>query len=124
MSNTFSIPVLRGRGATVLSSGQDGLVLERPGKKLTIPTRAIARVHAEARSVTVELRTLAGMTPSLYRIEDVSAAAAVAFADAVPTTFLLLRLWSTFRGGSRKGMSGAMLRTSVPGGTRRAYLPE
>lgn len=83
MPNTSSIPVLQGRGATILSSEQDGLVLERPGEKLTIPTGAIARVHAEARSVTVELRALTGTTPSLYRIEDVSAAAAVAFADAV-----------------------------------------
>ncbi|MGW9448589.1 hypothetical protein [Streptomyces sp. NPDC055632] len=83
MSNTFSIPVLRGRGATTLSSQQDGLVLERPSEKLTIPIRAIARVHAEARSVTVELRALAGTTPSLHRIEDVSEAAAVTFADAV-----------------------------------------
>ncbi|MFD3658852.1 hypothetical protein [Streptomyces sp. NPDC058620] len=83
MSITSSIPVLQGRGATTLSSEQDGLVLERPGEKLTIPTRAIARVHAEARSLTVELRALAGATPSVHRIEDVSPAAAAAFADAV-----------------------------------------
>ncbi|MFF2570996.1 hypothetical protein [Streptomyces sp. NPDC058084] len=83
MPNTFSIPVLRGRDATVLRSEQDGLLLERPGEKLIIPARAIARVHAEARSVMVELRALAGTVPSVHRIEDVSAAAAVTFADAM-----------------------------------------
>ncbi|ALC24788.1 hypothetical protein ACH46N_11965 [Streptomyces pristinaespiralis] len=83
MSITPSIPVLQGRGGTVLSAEQEGLVLERPGEELTIPAVAIARVHAEARSVTVELRAPAGATPSIHRIEDVSEAAAVVFADAV-----------------------------------------
>ncbi|MFC9385793.1 hypothetical protein [Streptomyces venezuelae] len=83
MSNTSSLPVLRGRGAAVLRAEQDGLVLERPSEKLTIPFRAIARVYAEERSVAVELRTLAGATPAVHRIEDVSAAAAVVFTDAV-----------------------------------------
>ncbi|MFF3842540.1 hypothetical protein [Streptomyces sp. NPDC001930] len=82
MSITSSVPVLQGRGATVLRAVQDGLVLERPGEKVMIPFGAIARVRAEARSVTVELRALAGATPSVHRIEDVSAAAAAAFADA------------------------------------------
>jgi hypothetical protein len=83
MSITPSIPVLQGRGGTVLSTEQEGLVLERPGEELTIPTRAIARVYAEARSVTVELRAPVGATPSVHRIEDVSEAAAVVFVDAV-----------------------------------------
>ncbi|MCX5199372.1 hypothetical protein OOK31_36800 [Streptomyces sp. NBC_00249] len=78
-----SIPVLQGRAAAVLSWKQGELVLERRGETLEIPARAVARVHAEARCVTVELRVLAGATPSVHRIEDVSEAAAVVFADAV-----------------------------------------
>lgn len=67
----------------MLGPEPDGLVLERPGEKLAIPFRAVARVRAEARSVTVELRAPAGTTPSRHRIEGVSAAAAVVFADGV-----------------------------------------
>ncbi|MEV8533122.1 hypothetical protein [Streptomyces sp. NPDC051211] len=78
-----SIPVLQGRGAAVLSWKQGELVLERRGETLAIPARAVARLHAEARCVTVELRALAGATPAVHRIEDVSEAAAVVFADAV-----------------------------------------
>ncbi|MFE6817139.1 hypothetical protein [Streptomyces sp. NPDC057677] len=83
MSITSSMPVLRGRGATVLSAVPGGLVLERPGGQVMIPFRAIARVHVEAREVTVELSAPAGAAPSVHRIEEVSAAAAAAFADAV-----------------------------------------
>ncbi|MET7757534.1 hypothetical protein ABZT27_22955 [Streptomyces sp. NPDC005389] len=83
MSITSSMPVLQGRDATFLRAVQGGLVLERPGERLMIPLRAIARVHVDARSVTVELRAPAGATPSVRRIEDVSAAAAAAFTDAV-----------------------------------------
>ncbi|MFE6787604.1 hypothetical protein ACFVFF_35630 [Streptomyces sp. NPDC057680] len=83
MSITSSMPVLRGRGATVLSAVPGGLVLERPGGQVMIPFRAIARVHVEAREVTVELSAPAGAAPSLHRVGEVSAAAAAAFADAV-----------------------------------------
>ncbi|MEV7375744.1 hypothetical protein AB0O51_33240 [Streptomyces sp. NPDC090301] len=83
MSITSSMPVLRGRGATVLSAVRGGLVLERPGEQVMIPFRAIARVHVEACEVTVELRAPAGTAPSVHRIEEASAAAAAAFADAV-----------------------------------------
>ncbi|MFG2296589.1 hypothetical protein [Streptomyces sp. NPDC048603] len=83
MSNTSAIPILQGRGSSVLRWELDELVLERTGERLTVPARAIARVHAETRSVTIELRALAGATPAAHRIDDVSAAAAVAFADAV-----------------------------------------
>ncbi|MFE9045856.1 hypothetical protein ACFYOG_33775 [Streptomyces sp. NPDC007818] len=83
MSNTSSMPVLRGRGSALLSADREGLVLERADGRLTIPFGAIARVDAEARSVTVELRAPAGATPAVHRIEDVSAAAAVAFAHTV-----------------------------------------
>ncbi|MFE9773564.1 hypothetical protein ACFYOV_18215 [Streptomyces sp. NPDC005931] len=83
MSIMPPIPVLQGRDGTVLSAEQEGLVLERPGEELTIPAKAIARIHAEVRSVTVELRAPSGATPSVHRIEDVSEPAATAFADAV-----------------------------------------
>lgn len=83
MSTTSVPPVLQGRGAAALSWERDALVLERPGRKLTIPARAIARVRAEGRSVTVELRAPAGAAPSVHGVEAVSPAAAGAFADAV-----------------------------------------
>lgn len=44
---------------------------------------AIERVHAEGRSVTVELTAAAGATPAVRRVDGVSEAAARAFADAV-----------------------------------------
>ncbi|WP_405419526.1 hypothetical protein [Streptomyces erythrochromogenes] len=84
MPNTSSVPVLQGRGATVLTS-QDGLVLERRGEKLTIPTRAVAGVRAER----IRRST---------RIEDAAAATAVAFADAVNT--LLHDLVEDLAGGA------------------------
>ncbi|MFE0646462.1 hypothetical protein ACFW2Y_33400 [Streptomyces sp. NPDC058877] len=83
MSNTSSPPVLQGRRGTVLSAENDGLILERPGEELHVPAFAIARIHAEGRSVAVELRAPAGVEPTVHRIEDVSEAAALAFADAV-----------------------------------------
>ena len=83
MSITSPIPVLQGRGATALSAESDVLVLDRPGEELSIPFIAIAGVHVERRSVTVELRAPVGARPSVHRSEDVSEAAATAFADAV-----------------------------------------
>ncbi|MFJ7155955.1 hypothetical protein ACIQUQ_13535 [Streptomyces sp. NPDC101118] len=83
MPITSSIPVLQGSGGAVLSAEPDGLLLDRPGQKATIPVRAVARVHAESRSVTVELRALPGATPSVHLIEGVSEAAGAAFAEAV-----------------------------------------
>lgn len=58
-------------------------MLERRGETLAIPVGAVAHLRAEARCVTVELRALAGTTPSVQRIEDVSEAAAVVFVEAV-----------------------------------------
>ncbi|MGW2305940.1 hypothetical protein [Streptomyces sp. NPDC001809] len=78
-----SIPLLQGRAGALLVWKEDQLVLERRSETLAIPARAVARVRAEARCVTVELRALPGATPAVYRIEDVSEAAAVVFADAV-----------------------------------------
>ncbi|WP_329120766.1 hypothetical protein [Streptomyces sp. NBC_01353] len=83
MSITSSIPVLQGRGGSVLYAEEQGLVLERPGEVVTFLAGSVGRVHAEGRSVTLELRAKAGVTPVTYRIEDVSEAAAVVFADAL-----------------------------------------
>lgn len=86
MSMLSSIPVLQGRGGAVLTAEPGGLVLTRPREELSIPERAVARVRAEGRSVTVELRVPAGgAATAAHRIgiEDVSEAAATAFADAV-----------------------------------------
>ncbi|MFJ8295008.1 hypothetical protein ACIQ9R_03945 [Streptomyces sp. NPDC094447] len=84
MSLTSSpIPLLQGRAGALLTWRGDELVLERRSETLAIPARAVARVRAEARCVTVELRARPGTTPAVHRIEDVSEAAAVVFADAV-----------------------------------------
>ncbi|GAA1534788.1 hypothetical protein GCM10009730_50080 [Streptomyces albidochromogenes] len=83
MSIISSIPVLQGRDGVVLSAVSEGLVLERPRQVLTIPSQAVARVHTEGRTLSVELRAPVGSTPAVYRIEDVSEAAATAFASGV-----------------------------------------
>ncbi|MFG2328543.1 hypothetical protein ACGFMM_02855 [Streptomyces sp. NPDC048604] len=83
MSITSPIPVLQGdRGSELRSDGAE-LLLRRPDDELRIPYAAIARVRAERRAVTVELTAPVGAEPTTYRIEDVSAAAAAVFADAV-----------------------------------------
>lgn len=58
-------------------------MLRRPDAELRIPFAAIARVHAERRHLAVELLAPAGATSTVYRVADVSAAGASAFADAV-----------------------------------------
>jgi hypothetical protein len=83
MSILNPIPLLQGRGATMLSAEPDCLVLERPGEELTIRLEAVARVRAEGRAVAVELRAPAGAEPLVYRVEDVSEAAATLFAKGV-----------------------------------------
>ncbi|MFB7375572.1 hypothetical protein ACFC0D_37760 [Streptomyces sp. NPDC056222] len=83
MSIISSLPVLQGRGGSVLSADEQALTLERPGEVVTFLPGSVAKVHAEGRRVTLELRAKAGVTPVTYRIEDVSEAAAVVFADAL-----------------------------------------
>lgn len=83
MSIISSLPVLQGRDGAVLRAVGTGLILERSREERMIPGEAVARVRAEGRSVTVELRARAGTIPSVHRIEGVSEAAAVAFADGV-----------------------------------------
>jgi hypothetical protein len=83
MSITSPIPVLRGDKGTELRSEGEELSLRRPDDVLRIPLAAIARVRAERRDVAVELTAPAGTEPTVYRIEDVSAAAATVFADVV-----------------------------------------
>ncbi|MFI8962434.1 hypothetical protein ACIGO8_09980 [Streptomyces sp. NPDC053493] len=77
------VPVLQGERGTELRSTGEELLLRRPDAELRIPYAAIARVHAERRRVSVELTAPAAARPTVYRIADVSAAAAVVFADAV-----------------------------------------
>ncbi|MFF8604767.1 hypothetical protein ACF06X_02410 [Streptomyces sp. NPDC015346] len=83
MSITSPIPVLRGDKGTELRRDGDELSLRRPDDVVRIPLAAIARVRAERRDLAVELTAPAGAEPTVYRIKDVSAAAATVFADAV-----------------------------------------
>ncbi|MFG2328545.1 hypothetical protein ACGFMM_02865 [Streptomyces sp. NPDC048604] len=83
MSISSSVPVLRGDQGAELSSVGEELLLRRPEAELRIPLAAIARVHAERRDLAVELTAPAGVEPTVYRVTDVSAAAAGVFADAV-----------------------------------------
>ncbi|MEV6552016.1 hypothetical protein AB0M57_25390 [Streptomyces sp. NPDC051597] len=83
MSISSPVPVLRGdRGIELRSTGEE-LLLRRPDAELRIPFAAIARVHAERRGIHLELTAPAGVDPTVYRVSDVSAAAAGVFADAV-----------------------------------------
>ncbi|XIE78455.1 hypothetical protein AB6O49_10535 [Streptomyces sp. SBR177] len=77
------IPVLQGDRGTELRSSGEELVLRRRDAELRIPFAAIARVRAARREVAVELTAPAGTEPTVHRIEDVSAAAASVFAEAV-----------------------------------------
>ncbi|MFD7977310.1 hypothetical protein [Streptomyces sp. NPDC059071] len=77
-----SIPVLLGDGAE-LRADSGGLLLRRPHEEVRIPFAAVAHVHANGRMVAVELTAPAGTESALYRIEGVSRASAVVFAEAV-----------------------------------------
>ncbi|MFE2163548.1 hypothetical protein ACFXB3_00455 [Streptomyces sp. NPDC059447] len=83
MSISSPIPVLQGDRGTELRSTGEELLLRRPDAELRIPLAAIARVHAERRDLSVELTAPSGAEPTVYRVTDVSAAAASVFADAV-----------------------------------------
>ncbi|MGW7194624.1 hypothetical protein [Streptomyces chryseus] len=84
MSTTPSpLPVLQGRGGVVLTADRDALVLDRPREQVTFVPGGVARVRAEGRTVTIELRAPRGTAPTVYRVEDVSEAAAAVFADGV-----------------------------------------
>ncbi|MFE9560410.1 hypothetical protein ACFYM0_04815 [Streptomyces sp. NPDC006487] len=83
MSITPSAPVLHGRNGTDLRVAEQELVLRRAPQEHRIPFAAIAHVHAEGRSVEVRLTAPAATAPTVYRVEDVSEAAATAFARAV-----------------------------------------
>ncbi|WP_418956968.1 DUF3592 domain-containing protein [Streptomyces tritici] len=86
MSISSPVPVLQGDKGTELRSDGEELLLRRPDAELRIPLAAIARVRAERRDVAVELTAPAGVEPTVYRVTDVSAAAAGVFADAVNAT--------------------------------------
>ncbi|MDT9690710.1 hypothetical protein Q5762_20650 [Streptomyces sp. P9(2023)] len=83
MSTTSPVPVLQGNRGTELRAEGEELVLSRPDEVLRIPFAAIARVRAQGRDVALELTAPALAEPTVYRIEDVSRAAATAFADVV-----------------------------------------
>ncbi|MEU4268270.1 hypothetical protein [Streptomyces sp. NPDC026092] len=83
MSISSPIPVLQGDRGTELRSEGEGLLLCRADDELRIPLTAIAVVRADRRAVAVELTAPTGAEPTVYRVTDVSAAAATAFADAV-----------------------------------------
>ncbi|WP_225803540.1 DUF3592 domain-containing protein [Streptomyces sp. NK15101] len=75
--------VLRGSGSAVLRFAGGAVTLGLPDKGHHIPLAAIAVVHARGRTVEVELTAPNGAEPVVYRVEDVSEAAATAFADSV-----------------------------------------
>ncbi|MFE7581253.1 hypothetical protein ACFU5Y_06760 [Streptomyces gardneri] len=83
MPTLSSIPVLTGNDRTNLTAVPEGLLLRGRHRNITIPAEAVARVRAEGTSVAVELRALIGATPTVYRIEGVDGARAVAFAEGV-----------------------------------------
>ncbi|WP_307705290.1 hypothetical protein [Streptomyces sp. V1I6] len=78
-----SLPVLHGRGGAVLTADREALVLDRPREQVTFGPGAVARVRAEGRTVTIELRARHGAAPTVYQVEDVSEAAAAVFTDGV-----------------------------------------
>ncbi|MET9935460.1 MULTISPECIES: hypothetical protein [unclassified Streptomyces] len=82
---TASPLVLRGRGDAVLRFTGEAVTLGRADGEYSIPLAAIEGVYAEGRSVGIELIALTDAEPVVYRVEDVSEAAATAFADAVET---------------------------------------
>ncbi|MFF3209146.1 hypothetical protein ACFYYB_00660 [Streptomyces sp. NPDC002886] len=84
MSITPSIPILHGRKGTDLRVRDEELILRRAHhQEHHIPFPAIARVHAEGRAVEIRLTAPAATAPTVYRVEDVSEAAASVFAEAV-----------------------------------------
>ncbi|NML49185.1 hypothetical protein HHL19_02270 [Streptomyces sp. R302] len=78
-----SLPVLRGREGTVLFAEDGGLVLDLPTEQVTFTADGLGRIRAEGRTVLIELRSRAGTTPLVHRIDDVDAEAAVRFADGI-----------------------------------------
>ncbi|MFF3505692.1 hypothetical protein [Streptomyces sp. NPDC003247] len=74
--------VLRG-GGVVARLVRDGVLLERAGEELAIPLPAIERVAVDGRRAAIELTAPDGSAPHVHCVEDESAAAVTAFADAV-----------------------------------------
>ncbi len=78
-----SLPKLRGRDGTVLFAEDGGLVLDLPTEQVTFTADGLGRIRAEGRTVLIELRSKAGTTPLVHRIDDVDPEAAVRFADGI-----------------------------------------
>ncbi|MGV9451595.1 hypothetical protein [Streptomyces sp. NPDC003635] len=74
--------VLRG-GGVVARLVHDGVVLERAGEEVAIPLTAIERVTVDGRRAAIELTMPHGAEPHAHCVEDGSAAAVTAFAEAV-----------------------------------------
>ncbi|CAL9408240.1 DUF3592 domain-containing protein [Streptomyces sp. Tu 3180] len=74
--------VLRG-GGVVARLVHDGLLLERAGEEVAIPFAAVERVTVDGRRAAIELTAPDGTAPHVHCVEDGSAAAVAAFADAV-----------------------------------------
>ncbi|GAA2801601.1 hypothetical protein [Streptomyces showdoensis] len=84
MSITAPIPVLHGGKDTVVRTEGEALLVRRPHEETHIPLKAVGRVVAEGRTVTIELTTApATVTRHVHRIWDVDEAAAASFAEAV-----------------------------------------
>jgi hypothetical protein len=74
--------ILRGTG-TVVRLAEDRVVLRRRTEEVAVPVRAVAAARAQGRVFELEVRTPEGREPAVHRVDDVSEAAARAFADAV-----------------------------------------
>jgi len=83
MSTTSPIPVLRSSDGALLRFDGDALVLRRKNEEVRIPLLAIGCIRSEGRSLSVELTAPSGTVPAVHRVDDVSAAAAGLFAEAV-----------------------------------------
>ncbi|WP_338692743.1 hypothetical protein V2W30_00810 [Streptomyces sp. Q6] len=83
MSFTSPIPVLHNSRGATLRYEDGALVLRLPDEEVRIPLPAVARIHAEGRTVAVELTARTGAAPGVHTLDDVSEAAAALFADAV-----------------------------------------
>ncbi|MER7620054.1 DUF3592 domain-containing protein [Streptomyces sp. NPDC126503] len=83
MTTSPSLLLRGGAGSVLRFEGGGPVTLRRTDKEHRIPLAAIQLVHAEGRSVSIVLTAPEGTEPRIYRVTDVSEAAALAFADAV-----------------------------------------
>ncbi|WP_282695136.1 hypothetical protein [Streptomyces sp. CC208A] len=106
--------VLRG-GESVLHFAGGPVTLHRPDKEHHIPLAAISFVHAEGRSVAIVLTASGANEPTIYRVTEVSEAAALAFAEAVTAA-----LPETPAPDGAELVTTSALRTAAPHGRARS----